>query len=48
MYMHVFSGFVQSTTNVVRSVLVDAVNDKCANYRRKKGMSSIILTDLGN
>ena len=28
--------YVQSKMTVSRSVLVDVVNDKCANYRRKK------------
>ena len=30
------TGFVQSMHNTARSVLVDAINDKCANCRRKK------------
>ena len=29
------AGFIQSKHPVTRSVLVDATNDKCANYRRK-------------
>ncbi len=35
-FLRILTGFVQTSHNVAKSVLVDAINDKCANCRRQK------------
>ena len=40
LYVSHVIGFVQSRHNVTTSILVQAINDKCANYRRKKKLTT--------